>query len=70
MARFLRNGLELDDPSAVISQTPSVEDIGKSVEKLIDNPVGVHAENELDLGIKFVATTSINTPFGASVTGS
>ncbi len=67
---FRRKNLALDVPSAVISQAFSLANIGESVALVKDNPDGVQAEKALDLGIRFVSSTSTSKPLGARVTGS
>jgi hypothetical protein len=47
-----------------------LENIGKSVDVVVDTWAWVQAERTLDLGSKFVPAASSNKPFGAPVTGS
>jgi hypothetical protein len=58
------------DPLAVTSHTPSLANIGKSVEDVTVTDVLIQTERLLDLAITFVASASSNKPFGAPVTGS
>jgi hypothetical protein len=60
---FRRSSLELDVPFAVISQTPSLANRGKSVGVETVTPVAVQARKPLDLGSKFVRSSSMSKPF-------